>query len=98
MNTHFDAIGNVIEIGDQVLILVPKSDASYRCGIVKDFRNEHSNSDVCEVLVEYDDGRLYCDKAWYRLQKGDLLKFKSKPVKVWRCNNNIVKFNEECMK
>ena len=32
---YFDNIGNKINIGDQVLILVPKSDASYRRGIIK---------------------------------------------------------------
>lgn len=96
MDTHYDAIGNPIEVGNEVLILVPKSDASYRRGIVKNFKNEHNNR--CEVLVEYDDGRLYCDKPWYQLQKGDLLKFKSKLIRVWRFSNNIIKFNPEYIK
>jgi len=93
MNEHFDAIGNIIEIGDEVLILVPKSYASYRRGIVKDFKNEYN--DRCEVLVEYDDGRLYCDKPRYHLEKEDKLKFKSKFIKVWRYNGDIIKFKSE---
>ncbi len=93
MNEHFDAIGNIIELGDEVLILVPKSNASYRRGIVKDFRNERN--DRCEVLVEYDDGRLYCNQPWYRLNKGDKIELKSKLIKVWRDNDNIIKFKDD---
>ena len=96
MNIHFDAIGNIIEVDDEVLILVPKTDASYRRGIVKDFRNECPTNNICEVLVEYNDGRLYCDKPWYRLHEGDSPKFKYKFMKAWRFNNNIIKLNEEC--
>jgi hypothetical protein len=50
----FDNIGNKIEVGDKVLILVPKSDKTYRLGIVKDFKNPFSHSPGhfhCEVLV-----------------------------------------------
>ncbi len=96
METHYDAVENPIEVGDEVLILVPKSNASYRRGIIKNFRNEYNNR--CEVLVEYDDGRLYCNKSWHQLQKGDLLEFKSKLIKVWRFSNNIIKFNPEYIK
>jgi len=93
MKEHFDAIGNSIEIGDEVLIVVPKSNASYRRGFIKDFKNEYN--DRCEVLVEYDDGRLYCNKSWHRFQNGDSLEFKSKPIKVWRFSNNVIKFKSE---
>ena len=31
---YFDNIGNNIEVGDKVLILVPKSDRTYRRGVV----------------------------------------------------------------
>ena len=39
MEQYFDNVGNEIKVGDEVLVLVPKSDASYRPGIIKDFKN-----------------------------------------------------------
>ena len=52
---YFDNIGNEIKVGDKVLILVPKSDKTYRQGVVKDFKNAFSRGTEyfhCEVLVE----------------------------------------------
>ena len=94
---YFDRIGNEIKVGDEVLILVPKTDATYRRGIIKDFRDERSVNSYfyCEVLVEYDDGRLYCDKKHYHQNRGDEIHFKTKLTKAWRCNNDIIKFKPE---
>jgi hypothetical protein len=94
---YFDNIGNKLEIGDEVLILVPKSDASYRKGIVKDFRKPYQSGDYfhCEVLIEYDDGRLYCNKKYFYQHKGDNLIFIKKFIKTWRSNTDIIKFKSE---
>jgi len=98
MEDYFDRIGNPLKVGDMVLILVPKTDASYRKGFIKDFRNPRWNYKdhfYCEVLVEYDDGRLYCNKKYYEQDKEDTLIFSSKPTKAWRSNSDIVKFKSE---
>ena len=97
MEQYFDNVGNEIKVGDEVLILVPKSDASYRPGIIKDFKNawKRDNYFHCEVLVEYDDGRLYCDKKHYQQNKGDILNFNKKHTKAWRYNSDIIKLRTE---
>ena len=94
---YFDKIGNEIKVGDEVLILVPKTDATYRQGIIKDLKDERSLNSYfcCEVLVEYDDGRLYCDKKYYQQYRGGEIRFKTKLTKVWRSNNDIIKFKPE---
>lgn len=94
---YFDNIGNKIEIGDEVLILVPKSDATYRRGVVKAFKDAWQRGDYfhCEVMVEYDDGRLYCNKKSFYQKKGDQLSFKTKTTKSWRSNMDIIKLKPE---
>ena len=94
MEVYLDNIGNKLKVGDKVLILVPKSDRTYRQGVVKDFRNKW-NSRYCEVLVEYDDGRLYCDKYRWDQRDGTPVKFSKKTTKAWRSNSDIVKFKPE---
>ena len=95
---YFDNIGNKIEVGDKVLILVPKSDKTYRQGIVKDFKNIVSNGAGhflhCEVLIEYDDGRLYCNEYKWN-QHNNNIKFNRKSTKAWRNNSDIIKFKPE---
>ena len=95
MKEHFDGIGNPINVGDEVLILVPKTDASYRRGFVEDFRREYDSINHCEVLVSYNDGRLYCNKKWFKQKEGDVLEFKTKVIKSWRSNRDIIKYKEE---
>lgn len=90
---HFDRLGNEINIGNKVLALVPNSDATYRVGIVKDFKNEFK--EYCDVLVEYDDGRLYCDTKYFYQKPGSKIKFRTKTIKSWRFNTNIVKYIPE---
>ena len=95
---YFDNVGNKIEVGDKVLILVPKSDKTYRQGIVKDFKNQFSHSSghfYCEVLVEYDDGRLYCNEYRWDQRQSHNIKFSKKPTKAWRSNSDIIKFKLE---
>jgi len=96
---HFDNVGNKIGIGDEVLVLVPKTDASYRKAVVKDFRNEWQRDDYfhCEVLVEYWDGRVYCDTKWCYQKKGDKLSFTKKLTKAWRSNSDIILFQENIL-
>ena len=94
----FDNIGNKIEIGDKVLILVPKSYKTYRQGIVKDIKHQFShgpNHFHCEVLVEYDDGRLYCNVHHWDQRQGHNIKFSKKPTKAWRSNSDIIKLKPE---
>ena len=91
---YFDNIGNKLEIGDEVLILVPKSDATYRHGIVKDFKNKYSDR-YCEVLVEYDEGRLYCNQKRWEQSYGGKIMFTKKITKAWRSNSDIIKFKPE---
>ena len=103
---YFDNIGNKIEVGDKVLILVPKSDKTYRQGIVKDFKNAFSHGADhfhCDVLVEYDDGRLYCNEYKWNQRVGPIwdqhqdhnIKFSKKITKAWRSNSDIIKFKPE---
>ena len=95
---YFDNIGNKIEAGDEVLILVPKSDKTYRRGTVKDFKNVFSYGPDhfhCEVLVEYDDGRLYCNEYIWDQRQSHNIKFSKKTTKAWRSNSDIVKFKPE---
>jgi hypothetical protein len=102
---YFDNIGNKIEVGDKVLILVPKSNKTYRQGIIKDFRKpfEQFGKFICEVLVEYDDGRLYCNEYKWNQQVGPIwdqrqdhnIKFSKKITKAWRSNSDIIKFKPE---
>lgn len=89
---YFDNIGNVINIGDQVLVLVPKSDATYRKATIVDFKNPYSTSynNYCDILVEYDIDRFYCDKPHYKQKKGDKLNFTHKKTKAWRSNSDII--------
>jgi len=95
---YFDNIGNKIEVGDKVLILVPKSDKTYRQGVVKDFKNPFSHGPGyfhCEILVEYDDGRLYCNEYRWDQRQGHNIKFSKKTTKAWRSNSDIVKLKPE---
>lgn len=94
MEVYLDNIGNELKVGDRVLILVPKSDKTYRQGVVKDFKNKW-NSRYCEVLVEYDDGRLYCNKSPWDQHQGHDIKFCTKTTKAWRSNSDIIKFKPE---
>lgn len=95
MKEHFDKIGNPINIGDEVLILIPKTYASYRRGFVEDFRREYDSTNHCEVLVSYNDGRLYCNKKCFEQHQGDVLEFKTKVIKAWRSNRDIIKYKAE---
>lgn len=95
---YFDNIGNKIEVGDKVLILVPKSNKTYRQGIVKDFKNAFSyevGHFYCDVLVEYDDGRLYCNEYIWNVRNKSNIKFSKKTTKAWRSNSDIVKLKPE---
>jgi len=94
---YFDNIGNKIEVGDKVLILVPKSDKTYRQGVVKDFKNAWTRNDYfhCEVLVEYDDGRLYCNEYRWDVRRKPNIKFSRKVTKAWRSSSDIVKLKPE---
>ena len=95
---YFDNIGNKLEVGDKILILVPKSYRTYRQGIVKDFKNPFSYDPGhfhCDVLVEYDDGRLYCNENTWEQRQGHNIKFNKKTTKAWRSNSDIIKFKEE---
>ena len=95
---YFDNIGNKLEVGDKVLILVPKSYKTYRCGTIKDFKNACSygfDHFHCEVLVEYDDGRLYCNELKWDQHQSRNIKFSKKTTKVWRSNSDIVKLKPE---
>lgn len=91
---YFDNIGNKIEIGDKILILVPKTDKTYRQGIVKDFKNTYSTR-YCEVLVEYNDGRLYCNKFPINQHNNHNIKFTTKTTRAWRSNYDIIKLKPE---
>ena len=94
---YFDNIGNEINVGDKVLILVPKTGKTYRPGIVKDFKNAWSRDTYfhCEVLIEYDDDRLYCNEYRCGQRHGRNIKFSKKTTKAWRSNSDIVKFKPE---
>lgn len=95
---YFDNIGNKLEVGDKVLILVPKSDKTYRYGTVKDFKNAFSHGPGhfhCEVLVEYDNDRLYCNEYRWDQHQGHNIKFSKKTTKAWRSNSDIIKFKKE---
>jgi len=88
-----DMLGNPLTIGDIVLVLVPKTDASFRKAIIRDFKVDYL--DRSSVYVEYDDGRLYCNEKWFHINKYSQIKFTSKPIKVWRSNLEIIKFDSK---
>ena len=84
-----DRLGNLLKVGDIVLVLVPHTYGSFRKATVRKLRSS-SYADVC---VEYDDGRLYSDIDYFDIREGAQFKFRSKPVKAWRCGCEIVKFD-----
>lgn len=94
---YFDNIGNKIEIGDDVLILVPKSDATYRRGVVKAFKDPWQRGDYfhCEVMVEYLCERLYSNVPHWEQRNGKPITFTKKVTKAWRSNSDIVKLKPE---
>jgi len=96
---HFDNIGNKIGIGDEVLVLVPKTDATYRRGVIIDFRNEWNREDYfqCEVLIEYWCERLYCDTKWCYQKRGEPVTFSKKITKAWRSNTDIILYKENIL-
>jgi len=94
MESFVDCFGNALKVGDIVLVLVPKSSSSYRKAIIRDFRSDSFHRQ--DIYVEYDDGRLYCDLKHWELGKNTVpskIKFHSKPIKVWRCNWDVIKFD-----
>ncbi len=96
---YFDYIGNEIKVGDEVLVLVPKSDASYRRAVIVGFRNawERDNYFHCEVLVEYWCERLYCTVPHWKLKSGEPVDFTKKITKAWRSNSDIILYKENIM-
>ena len=88
-----DMLGNPLKIGDIVLVLVPKTYASFRKAVVRDIKEEWANRQ--KVYVEYDDGRLYSNVEHFHIKKDTALKFRSKPIKVWRDNSDVVKFDQK---
>lgn len=101
MEQYFDNVGNEIKVGDEVLVLVPKSDATYRRGFVKDFKNVFSHGPGhfhCEVLIEYDVDRVYCNKRRWDQRDCHELTFTKKITKAWRSNSDIVKYKPEYFK
>ena len=89
-----DNVGNIIKVGDEVLVKVPKTYKTYRKAIIRDFKNI-KESGFCEVLVEYDDGRLYCNIEYYHQNDNHKIKFTSKSTKAWRYSSHIVKCKSE---
>lgn len=87
-----DILGNPLKVGDIVLVLVPKSYSSFRKAVIRDIKNK-GYGNYFDVCVEYDDGRLYSDVKYFYIKEGDEIKFRSKPVKVWRSNHEIIKFD-----
>lgn len=86
-----DMLGNQLNIGDIVLVLVPKTDASYRKAVIRDMCWDTYRGKI--VYVEYDDGRLYCNTKWFYIDEAKEIKFVSKPVKVWRRSDEMIKFD-----
>ena len=88
-----DSLGNLLKIGDIVLVLVPKTDASFRKAVIRDMKLDYFG--IQSVYLEYDDGRLYCNIKHFRIKKGDEIKFASKPIQVWRYNGDVIKFDSK---
>ena len=88
-----DRIGNPLKIGDIVLVLVPKTYASFRKAIVRDLKPDYGKRQ--RVYVEYDDGRLYSNVEYFYIKNDTPLKFISKPIKVWRDNFDVIKFDQK---
>ena len=89
-----DNVGNIIKVGDEVLVKVPKTYKTYRKAIIRDFKDIR-DSGFCQALIEYDDGRLYSNVENYCQKNCNNLKFTSKPTKVWRYSSDIVKCKPE---
>ena len=75
-----------LKAGDLVAVLIPKTDRSYRKAVVRDVAGYR-------VLVEYDDGRLYCDSYPWGIQSGSRVEFQTRPTKVWRDMTDIFKIS-----
>ena len=86
-----DMLGNQLNIGDIVLVLVPKTDASYRKAVIRDICRDTYRGKI--AYVEYDDGRLYCNVKWFYIDENPEIKFVSKPIKVWRRCDEMIKFD-----
>lgn len=88
-----DMLGNPLKEGDAVLVLVPKTYASFRKAVVRGLKADRYNRQ--RIYVEYDDGRLYSNVEYFHIEKDTHLKFVSKPIKVWRDNGDIIKFDQK---
>ena len=93
---YYDNIGNEIKVGDEILVLVPKTDATYRFATVIEFRKrfEQYGRFFCEVLVEYRCDRLYCDTKHWDQRKGKPITFNKKITKAWRSNSDIILYKK----
>lgn len=88
-----DRLGNVLKEGDEVLVLVPKSQATWRRATIIAFKKNLLNS--FEIYVEYINDRLYSDEPWYTMRDKSTIKFRSKPSRIWRWNSDVVKLKPE---
>lgn len=92
MKEFVDRIGNVLEVGDHVLIRVPDSDSTYRQGIIRAIK-EDPYFGLHNYQVEYVNDRLYCNMPWYNIRPGCDIKFTNKTIKVWCDRDRLVKFD-----
>lgn len=90
-----DMLGNPLQIGDIVLVLIPKTDASFRKAIIRNMESDEYFPSYRKVYVEYDDGRLYSDVKHFYIKKDTPVKFRSKPIKVWRYASDVIKFDQK---
>ncbi len=96
---HFDKLGNKLEEGRMVLVLVPHTDTTFRKAIVRSFKDEYGDGKYCMVQVEYINDRLYANMPHFYMtnKNGEVpgIKFSSKTTKAWRSNAEIVIFDEK---
>ena len=90
-----DYVGNVLEIGDDVVVL-SSGNSSWRKGKVTGFTESWLNRP--KVQVEYND-HWYCNLKHYELNgmyyKTEPIKFRMKPVRVSVDTFNVVKLLQE---
>lgn len=93
---YTDAAMNPIKVGDVVLVRDSQKDATYRMAVIRGFREDGFDCRAGNIQIEYTDGRLYCNMPWYDLNKKPKeIRFHTKPIKVWRWKDSILKFKPE---
>lgn len=89
---HKDYLGNILNIGDDVLVRENSKDTTFRQAKIIDLKD--NNYCFATVRIEYLDDRIYSNIPYYHIgDKGIELKFSRKHPKVWVDRHRIIKYD-----